>query len=224
MNASQHCSRLLIGIVAILFMICCAPCACPMAADAANHTGDRQSSVSFIRTDAENRSERVGDYDINENHEIAVATDEYINIYDENGAFLYGYSVSAAGGAYAIDFHTDGMDVYLLRREELIRLDNKGGVLSVSSVAADDSAVSEMKADMRKASKVYADCEYRLNASLTRLVKVYPNGEEQMIYETSPYRRMADFIFVAALLLIVFTIFCIFVKRKRSASSHSGNE
>lgn len=153
---------------------------------------------------------------------IAVATDEYINIYDENGAFLYGYSVSVSG-AYAIDFHTDGIELYLLRQEEWIRLDDKGSVISVSSVTADDSAVSEMTADMRQATKVYADCEYRLNASLTKLVKVNSNGETLLIYETSAYRRAADFAYVAVIPLVALTIFGICIKRKRSALPPSGS-
>lgn len=82
---------------------------------------------------SEQIDERINDYAINENNEVAVATAKYINIYDENGIFLYGYSLSIYE-AYAIDFHIDGIDIYRVRQQDLIRLDKEGHIVSVLSV------------------------------------------------------------------------------------------
>ena len=167
---------------------------------------------------SEQKDERINDYAINENNEIAVATAKYINIYDENGVFLYGYSLSISG-AYAIDFYIDGIDIYRVRQQDLIRLDKEGhivSVLSVESTPENDKIISDIHKNMRQTSKEYNGYQYKMNSSLTKLERIGSDGTKLIIYASSESSILFDCLFVISVVAIVTVIL---IKRTRKTAN-----
>ncbi|MDE6707933.1 MAG: hypothetical protein K2K06_07865, partial [Oscillospiraceae bacterium] len=65
----------------------------------------------------ENQSyERVDDFSINEIGNIAVATNSYVNFYNNNGEFLYGINIPTVSVAVAIEYTEIMLEVYEVRK------------------------------------------------------------------------------------------------------------
>lgn len=171
----------------------------------------------FFIINNEYNSERIDDYAINNKNEIAVATKKYINIYDSYGNYLYGYSVGFSG-AYAIDLYDDTIEIYRIRQNDLIRLDNTGNIISVTLIdnsPANQEKISKVLSEMRSSIKYVGNDKYELNSSLTKLTKIDSNNNETLIYYMDTVNSYGDlfFIFCVAFVAILF-IFNIMKKSK----------
>ena len=142
---------------------------------------------------------------------------KYINIYDSYGNYLYGYSVGFSG-AYAIDLYDDTIEIYRIRQNDLIRLDNTGNIISVTLIdnsPVNQEKISKVLSEMRSSIKYVGNDKYELNSSLTKLTKIDSNNNETLIYYMDTVNSYGDlfFIFCVAFVAILF-IFNIMKKSK----------
>ncbi len=181
-----------------------------------------ESCASYYQLIYEEYSyERIGDYSINSAGEIAVATRGYINIYDENGIFLYGYSLPFDAGAYAIEFSEDEIKLYLIRQNSIVLLDRKGNVIStydVNEKGQDQAEFNKMQDNMRLQTLMIKNNTFKLNSTFTKLSKTLQNGEEIIIYHTETSCDVYEIIFYFLFSVVVIMILIYTIRRKKMLS------
>lgn len=184
-----------------------------------NYNESEYSNFHLINEELKN--ERINDYDINEKNEIAVATNKYINIYNEFGDYLYGYSVFCSG-AYAIDFDIDKIDIYRIKQGDLIRMNRNGDIINIADIESNpknEKELSKVLDNMRKTVKNAGEYRYKINSSLTTLIQIDSKGNKVLIYKTKNLTRIKGILFT----IIIFSI-VIFVFLKVKAKNHNPSD
>lgn len=162
----------------------------------------------FSLADKEIKNCQVEDFSVNDNNEIAVATKKGINIYDQNGSFLYGYMINTMGSSYSIDFHNDTIEIYRGRPQDYICLNKNGSIIMKGFIDeknnANKIAVNKISQNKGQRYRKYNGFDLELNSTMTELIKIDENGEQIEIYSAGTVYRtiiitIIIFIFITAI-------------------------
>lgn len=180
----------------------------------------------FSLADEEIKNCQVEDFSVNDNNEIAVATKKGINIYDQNGYFLYGYIVNTMGSSYSIDFHNDTIEIYRGRPQDYICLNKNGSIINKGFIDEKNNdnkiAVNNISQSKGQRYRKYNEFDLELNSTMTELVKIDENGEKNVIYSAGTVYRT---IIITIIIFIFITAigFIIIFSRKIKRNSNNKN-
>lgn len=181
---------------------------------------DEPSSYEIVHE--ERTYERVGDYSVSPTGKVAVSTNSYINIYDENGTFLYGILVTVSTGAYAIEFKDTTIELFRIRTNDLIVLDDTGNVIKALEIQQNPSNQAEMsriRNDMRSSKKETEEYICTLNTTLSEVMLQKKDSASSLkVYQMNTGDNARDFIFAAFICIAAFTAAIIAVLHPKQKS------
>lgn len=181
---------------------------------------DLENYLGYYIINEEHIEERIQDYSININGEIAVAAGRYINIYDENGNYQYGYAMGSSDSC-AINLTQSKIEIYRLRQRDLIRMDKNTGIISISAIkksSVNEKELSKVSANMRSSITRIDGAEYKLNSTLTEVKKIDQSGNEIIIYSSKGLKNNLDIFYSIAIFIIVVVIVIVYIKSIKSKS------
>ena len=172
------------------------------------------NNLDFSVEETEKSFNSISCFDISDNELIAIGVDDgydkFINIYDENETFKYGYSFTDYG-SFGFEFDNDNLIVYLVRSDLAVLLDREGKCLSIESILnTTDNNYYWNHSVFAKVKEHNDDKYYQTNGngflrifspSYSQLIKVSPDGTKTIIFNKS-----TDYSIVNLLTIIVFIL------------------
>lgn len=132
-----------------------------------NQKEEIKSNLNISRKNLEGTVESISSFDVSTNGLIAVCNEgfsNFINVYDSNGKFLYGYSLDTQG-SFGVEFKDDELMIYLLRSSLLISLDEKGNIIDILNVKKTAENESYWRNSIRSKIKKEGIYEYYLKSN-----------------------------------------------------------
>ncbi len=137
-----------------------------------------------------------------------------LNVYNQNGDFLYGYSFKLYGN-YFLSWEEDDVLLFLVRESVSIRLDNTGTWLEVREVSntPENDRLSSKLIGANYASEngyIYISTnDYgwfgKLSSTKSKLIQISPDGTEKILYDVSK-RYHATMVFSVICFFPIFII------------------
>ena len=155
----------------------------------------------FEISDTECNFDRITDYAVSRDDTVAVGANQYLNIYHNDGSFLYSYWMHDISGAYTLEFSDKDILIYKIRKEESILLHPDGSYLSVDSANHKENS---------RSSQTINQIDYQINSTLTELTATDQSGNTRIIYQMSASAQQQDILLT--LLIIVTAIAGIIIK------------
>lgn len=178
---------------------------------------DNSYYSGFSLTGEETKNCQVEDFSVNDNNEIAVATKKGINIYDQNGSFLYGYIINTMGSSYSIDFHNDTIEIYRGRPQDYICLNKNGSIIIKGFIDeknnANKIAVNNISQSKGQRYRKYNGFNLELNSTMTELIKIDENGEQIVIYSAGTVFRTIIVTVITLIIITAIVFIIIFLKK-----------
>lgn len=173
------------------------------------------NNLNFSAISSEKSFHSIPCFDISDDGLIAIGvdgnSDKYINIYDENGIFQYGYSFNTSG-TFGVEFDNDNLIVYLVRSDLAVLIDREGKCLSIESISNTiDNNTYWNHSVFARVKEHNGDKYYRTNENLflkifspsySQLVKISPDGTKTIIFDKS--LEYTVIIIVGIILIIIF--------------------
>ena len=146
---------------------------------------------------------------VNEGHEVAVAVDSYINIYDSNGKYQFGYFIPTSKYKL-ISMHSNCIEVYIDIYNAYFTIDKNGNVdnlLYVSDRNRNTKVFRDLLTYANESEWILGETKY--NASDIELSQTDGNGIKTTIYKMSETERAYTKANILPIFIIVFLIVCL---------------
>lgn len=194
--------RTLVLFVIILLVCCCLP----VYASTANQvlgldTYDMPDTeidnflkhIKMKSTTEAVQNKSIACFDVSDDGLIAIGFgnggQNTIDIYDENGVFLYGYQFYTQG-EYTVSFQDENIAIYIVRGDGIAIFDANANLLNLQRVAFPHADHDKIKAIYNRTEKVVSGKTYYLDRdigsgtrSYARLMVKNNNGIETAIYD-----------------------------------------
>ncbi len=150
----------------------------------------------------------VGSFD-----EVAIGLEDgIVYLYDKDGVFLNGYDFQLKSGSmYALFLNEDlTMDCYKSRSKKLCKYNREGDFIEEILVT------NEEPIDMIKKMRSYDSRGVRYEVKKGNLLKIYPNGKEEIfyrIYYSSRDRAVVRIIFICATVVLFYFLWKVFIPK-----------
>ena len=159
----------------------------------------------------ENQSyERVDDFSINEIGNIAVATNSYVNFYNNNGEFLYGINIPTLSGAFAIEYTGIMLEIYEVRTNRFVVLNSENAkimkAIKIQKNKYNYAEIKKIEESFRPAYKKTTEYTYFLNATLSEVSRMGSDGEKLIIYHMNDDANFLDFLSAIMIFFIAVVI------------------
>lgn len=126
-----------------------------------------KANLNISRKNLEGSIESISSFDVSPNGLIAVCNEgfsKFINVYNSNGEFLYGYSLDTQG-TFGVEFKDDELMIYILRSSLLVSLDDGGNITNILSVKKTTENESYWRNSIRAKVKKVGNYEYYLKGN-----------------------------------------------------------
>ncbi len=168
-------------------------------------------SFSITPYDKEKLGDPIVSFDVNEQGQVAIAlSSRHINVYNNNGDFIYGFSFKS-NGAFYVAWNKSNLIIITFRSHIITEINNSGELIDMGGFGG---AAGPMMGDYIDAIKRYS------NGNVYTLKKVIPfaiipssfpilelnrkDGTSEVIYDSSLDYHIRLIIYVLFFLIIVF--------------------
>ena len=177
-------------------------------------------SINVINEEA--GFESISCFDVSENGLVAVGVqngiNNFVNIYDNNGSFLYGYSVGI-DGTFGIEFDNDNLIIHLVRSDIAILIDENGNYLEINSIKNNYDNDSYWNNVIFAKAKEINDSKYQLTnssgflkffaPSYSQLIKTSSDGTQTILIDVSSEYSVYIIFFIVLGVVLLFSLIAI---------------
>ena len=136
---------------------------------------------------------------VNEEHEVAVAVDSYINVYDSNGNYQYGYSIPTSKYKL-ISMHSDCIEVYIDIYHTYYTIDKSGNAKVFRNLLR---YANESEWDLGDTKYNATDYELSKTDGNGNIITIYKMSEAKSAHTKASYLPVFVIVFVAICLIFV---------------------
>ena len=166
-------------------------------------------------------------FDVHANGKYALAFGKggkcRIYVYDPNGVFLYGFRFDSTG-AYSIQFRGDLLEIYLVRGDTIVTVDNRAECVEIRKVLATEQNTMNVRSlfdcsTKEMGGKIYElERDIAIGDSYSRFVVIQEDGEKTVLLDLSAENTAKQLLLVASLLL--FFVIAVAGIRKKNRYEH----
>ena len=171
-------------------------------------------------------------FDVNEKGEYLLGfnNSDTVLAYDENGAYLFGFTFDL-NGSFHVRWTENGIVIYTFRSELAIFVDRNGDCLNIHKISdndpENDNWINTLNAKERNINGTIYTAEHWLHnregwywGSYPRLVKILPNGEQVVLYES--YKGTWEWlVFAGVIIIAAVVVMAVFLPKAVKITSRS---
>jgi len=191
-------------VVIIVLLLCCVPgYATPVVQIIGIDTFDLSDAktetfldnLDMVGISSPTQHMAVACFDVSDTGLVAIGfengSDRIIDIYNENGKYLYGYQFNSDGD-YTVSFQEEDIAIYFMRGDAIAVFDKDANCLDVRSVVSPHADHNKIMAIYNRTQKEVSGKTYYLDRDIGSAVRSYArlvvkdsNGTETVIYDAT---------------------------------------
>lgn len=165
-------------------------------------------SKNIMKISTEKITQNIYDFAVSENGQIAVSMLNIVNIYDENGEFLYAYDIDLSGGIIYLEYIEHYLCIYDVRLKQMFVMNQISQKLEkVYNIEDTNNNTNEWGNLYQTYLSGYKEINVKDSVYILEY-NTYLYKDNILILDTSKYRKQSNYenILFVVLMIIVFLL------------------